>query len=199
MGTANLACGALGGFPICASSPRTPVARGSGARTQLTGVVGAMVVALLLLVAPGLDRYVPSAARAAVIIAAVLRVADVRGVMRLWSMNRTEGWSSIAAFAGVVVFGVLEGIAIAVVLSVDAFVARAWRPHSAELVRVEGRRGYHDRARHRRGRRVPGLVIVRFDAPLFFANCSLFEEIVRNAVSDYVRITGVNWVAWSER
>lgn len=184
VGAANLACGALGGFPICASSSRTPVARESGARTQLTGVVGAMVVALLLLVAPDLTRHVPSAALAAVVIAAVLRVADVRGVIRLWSMNRTEGWLSVAAFAGVVVFGVLEGIAIAVVLSLGAFVARAWRPHSAELVRVDGRKGYHDRSRHPHGRRVPGLVIVRFDAPLFFANCSLFEEVVRDAVAD---------------
>lgn len=192
VGAANLACGALGGFPISASSSRTPVARESGARTQLTGVVGAAVVALLLLVAPGLTRHVPSAALAAVVIAAVIRVADVRGVLRLWSMNRTEGWLSIAAFAGVVVFGVLEGIAIAVVLSLGAFVARAWRPHSAELVRIDGRKGYHDRSRHPRGRRVPGLVMVRFDAPLFFANCSLFEEIVRDAVADAP--TTVRWV-----
>jgi high affinity sulfate transporter 1 len=184
VGAANLACGALGGFPISASSSRTPVARESGARTQLTGLVGAAVVAALLLVAPGLTRHVPSAALAAVVIAAVLRVVDVRGVLRLWTMNRTEGWLSIAAFAGVVVFGVLEGIGIAVVLSLGAFVARAWRPHSAELVRVDGRKGYHDRARHPRGRRVPGLVMVRFDAPLFFANCSFFEEVVRDAVAD---------------
>ncbi|MCO8129088.1 SulP family inorganic anion transporter [Acidimicrobiia bacterium EGI L10123] len=192
VGAANLACGALGGFPICASSSRTPVARESGARTQLTSVVGAAVVALLLLVAPGLTSHVPSAALAAVVIAAVLRVADVRGVVQLWSMNRTEGWLSLAAFAGVVVFGVLEGIAIAVVLSLGAFVARAWRPHSAELVRVDGRKGYHDRARHPHGRRVPGLVMVRFDAPLFFANCSFFEDVVRDTVADSP--TPVRWV-----
>ena len=192
VGAANLACGALSGFPICASSSRTPVARESGARTQLTGVVGAAVVALLLLGAPGLTSHVPSAALAAVVIAAVLRVADVRGVVQLWSMNRTEGWLSLAAFAGGVVFGVLEGIAIAVVLSLGAFVARAWRPHSAELVRVDGRKGYHDRARHPHGRRVPGLVMVRFDAPLFFANCSFFEEVVRDTVADSP--TPVRWV-----
>ncbi|MGK2929583.1 MAG: SulP family inorganic anion transporter [Acidimicrobiales bacterium] len=182
VGAANIACGALGGFPVAASSSRTPVARESGARTQLTGVIGALLVVLLLVFAPEMTRNVPSAALAAVVIAAVVRVADLPGLVRLWSMSRTEGWVGIASFAGVVVFGVLEGIGIAVVLSLGAFVARAWRPHAAELVRVDGRKGYHDRTRHPSGRRVPGMIIVRFDAPLFFANTSFFEQVVREAV-----------------
>ncbi len=184
VGVANVACGVLGGFPVSASSSRTPVARESGSRTQVTGLVGALTVTLLLIVAPGLTADVPSAALAAVVIAAVARLADLPAVATLWSMSRTEGWLSIAASAGVVVFGVLEGIAIVVLLSLGTFVARAWRPHTAELVRVDDRKGYHDLARHRTGRRIPGLVLLRFDAPIFFANCSVFASLVLDAVAD---------------
>lgn len=182
LGAANLACGALGGFPVSGSASRTPAARESGARSQVAGLVGAGTVALLVLVAPGLTRQVPSAALAAVVMAAALRLADVAGLRELWELSRTELALSLTAFLGVVLAGVIEGIGIAVALSLAAFVAKAWRPHTAELVRVEGRKGYHDVARHPAGRRIPGLLILRFDAPLFFANASAFTEFVSQAV-----------------
>jgi high affinity sulfate transporter 1 len=193
LGVANLACGATGGFPVSASSSRTPVAQAVGARTQLTGVIGAVAVALVVAVAPGFTRHLPSSALAAVVIAAVVSVASVPAMVRLLRMNPTEFGLSLIAFGGVATLGVLRGIAVAVGLSLLAFVAKAWRPHTAELVRVERRKGYHDRARHPDGRRIPGLVIVRFDAPLFFANAQLFADFVTRSVDAAPR--PVRWVA----
>jgi high affinity sulfate transporter 1 len=193
LGAANLACGVAGGFPVSASSSRTPVAHASGARTQVTGVVGAVAVALVVALAPGFTLYLPSAALAAVVIAAVLSVADVRGSFRFLRMNPTEFVLSLTAFAGVATLGVLRGIAVAVALSLVAFVAKAWRPHMAELVRLERRKGYHDRGRHPEGRRVPGLLILRFDAPLFFANAQLFADFVHRSVNDAP--PPIRWVA----
>ena len=182
LGAANLACGLAGGFPVSASASRTPVAAAVGARTQVTGIVGAVAVVLVVALAPGFTRYLPSSVLAAVVIAAVLSVADVAGTIRLARINPIDCILSVSAFAAVATLGVLRGIAVAVGLSLLAFVARAWRPHTAELVRVEGRKGYHDQARHPDGRRIPGLAIVRFDAPLFFANGELFAGYVRTTV-----------------
>jgi MFS superfamily sulfate permease-like transporter len=181
------------GFPVSASASRTPVAQSVGARSQVTGVVGALAVAAVVGLAPGFTRYLPSAALAAVVIAAIASVADVPGTVRLLRLSPTEFALALTAFAGVATLGVLRGIAVAVGLALLAFVARAWRPHMAELVRVERRKGYHDRARHPEGRRIPGLVIVRFDAPLFFANAELFADFVTRSVAESPR--PVQWVA----
>jgi high affinity sulfate transporter 1 len=193
LGAANLACGVAGGFPVCASASRTPVAHATGARTQVTGVVGAAAVALVVAVTPGFTRHLPTSVLAAVVVAAVLSVADVAGTVRLLRMNPTDFALSLSAFAGVATLGVLRGVAVAVALSLVAFVARAWRPHVAELVRVERRKGYHDRGRHPDGRRIPGLLILRFDAPLFFANAQLFADFVRRSVDDAPQ--PIRWVA----
>jgi high affinity sulfate transporter 1 len=182
-GAANVGCGLFGGFPISGSSSRTPVAQQSGARTQLAGLVGAACVAILIIVAPGLTEYLPSSVLAAVVIAAVMSLADIPTVAGLWRMRRSEFLMSMAAFVGVALFGVLEGIGIAVVLSLVAFVVKAWRPHTAELVRIDGRKGYHDLSRNPRGKRIPGLLIIRFDAPIFFANSAEFSRFVRDSVN----------------
>jgi high affinity sulfate transporter 1 len=183
LGAANLACGLVGGFPVSASASRTPVARASGATTQITGLVGAAAVALVVVLVPGITRYLPSSALAAVVIAAVVSIVDVPGMVRLARVDRRESALALLAFTGVAVLGVLRGIGAAVALSLALFVARAWHPHTAELVRIDGRKGYHDRCRHPEGRAIPGLVILRFDAPLFFANGELFADFVRRAVS----------------
>ena len=183
IGAANVAGGLLGGFPISASSSRTPVAEQAGSRTQLTGVVGAVLVMAFVLLVPGLTALLPEAVLAAVVIAAVLSLIDVRGLARLWRMDRLDAVLSIAAFLGVLVVGVLEGIVVAIVLSLLAFFDRSWRPYRAELGRVRGLRGYHDLSRYpERGERIPGAVIVRFDAPLFFANGGAFADWVRTCV-----------------
>ncbi|HKP08696.1 MAG TPA: SulP family inorganic anion transporter [Microbacterium sp.] len=182
LGVANMAGGALGGFPVSGSSSRTPVAEQAGARTQLTGVVGAVLLIVFILVLPDLTRFLPSATLAAVVISAAISLIDARGVVRLVRINVVDAVLSAAAFLGVLVFGVLEGIVITIGLSFIAFVNRSWRPYRAELGRVEGLRGYHDLSRNPDARRVPGVVIVRFDAPLFFANGAIFDDWVRSRV-----------------
>ena len=182
IGVANVAAGLSGGFPISASSSRTPVAAHAGARTQLTGVVGAALVLAFVVLAPEATAHLPSAALAAVVIVAASSLVDLAGLRWLARVAPVEAALSLAAFLGVVLVGVLEGIAIALGLSVVAFLHQAWRPYRAVLGRRPGVRGYHDLARHPHGERIPGVVIVRFDAPLFFANGGIFDDFVRSAI-----------------
>ncbi len=182
IGVANVAGGLFGGFPVSASGSRTPVAEQSGAHTQLAGVVGAVAVLLFVLLAPGVTAYLPDATLAAVVIVAATALVDVRGTIRLWRMSTVEFGLAVAAFLGVALVGVLQGILVAVGLSFVAVVARAWQPHRAELVRTADRPGFHDIERHPDGQRIPGVVLVRFDAPLFFANGEIFGSFVRSVV-----------------
>ncbi|MFI6429100.1 SulP family inorganic anion transporter [Rhodococcus oryzae] len=184
IGTANVASGLLGGFPMSASSSRTPVAEQNGAKTQLVGVVGALAIVLFILVAPGVTGYLPSAVLASVVIVAATSLVDVRGMVAMWRMSKVEASLAIAAFLGVALVGVLEGIVVAIALSFVAVVVHAWQPYRAELVVVPDLDGYHDLARHPEGHRIPGLVIARFDAQLFFANGALFDDYVRGLVTD---------------
>ncbi|MEZ0448062.1 SulP family inorganic anion transporter [Cellulomonas sp. ICMP 17802] len=184
LGAANLATGLLGGFPVSGSASRTPVAVQAGARTQLTGVVAAVLLVAFMLVAPGLPAYLPSATLAAVVIAAASSFVDVHTLVRLVRMSRSDAALLVAAFLGVAFVGVLQGILVAVALSLAVFVRRAWEPYRAELVSVEGVPGFHDLSRHPEGERIPGLVIARFDAPLFFANGDVFDTWVRQLVAD---------------
>lgn len=183
IGAANVGAGLLGGFPIAASSSRTPVAEAAGSRTQLTGVVGAVLIVAFMLLAPGVTAFLPEATLGAVVIIAAARLIDVRGFVRLVRMNRVDAFLSAAAFLGVLIVGVLEGIAVTIALSLLAFVNQSWRPYRAELGRVTGLRGYHDLSRYPEGERLPGVVIVRFDAPLFFANGGIFDDFVRSRVA----------------
>jgi MFS superfamily sulfate permease-like transporter len=183
LGAANLAAGFFQGFPVSSSSSRTPVAEASGARTQLTGVVGAAAVALLLVFAPNLLEHLPSPALAAVVIASAIGLFEVRDLARIYRIQRWEFWLSMVCFAGVAVFGAIHGIGIAVVLAVIEFLWDGWRPHSAVLGRAEGVKGYHDITRYPDARRIPGLVMFRWDAPLFFANAELFRESVLDVIA----------------
>jgi high affinity sulfate transporter 1 len=184
LGAANLAAGFFQGFPISSSSSRTPVAEAAGARTQLTGVVGALAVALLLLVAPNLLQHLPTAALAAVVIAAAIGLFEVTDLLRIYRIQRWEFWLSIVCFIGVAVLGAIPGIGLAVAVAVIEFLWDGWRPHSAVLGRAEGVKGYHDIKRYPDARRIPGLVLFRWDAPLFFANAELFRERVLDAAKN---------------
>jgi high affinity sulfate transporter 1 len=178
LGLVNLASGALGGFPVSSSATRTPVAVQAGSRSQVTGLVAAAVIAVLIVAVPSATRFLPVAALAAVVVVAVAALVEVRAV---WDLRRIDPWEfvvSVVCFGCVVGFGVLIGILVSVALSFALFVRRAWRPYSTELVRVRGVKGYHDAARHPEGERVPGLVLFRFDAPLFFANADHFRTEV---------------------
>jgi len=183
LGAANLAAGFFQGFPISGSSSRTPVAETAGARTQLTGVVGALAVASLLLIAPNLLANLPTTALAAVVIGSAIGLIEVADLRRIYRVQRWEFWLSIACLAGVAVLGVIPGIGLAIVIAVIEFVWDGWRPYFAVLGRVEGVKGYHDIRRHPEARLVPGLVLFRWDAPLFFANAELFQNRVLDAVA----------------
>jgi anti-anti-sigma regulatory factor len=192
LGVANLAAAFFQGFPISSSSSRTPVAEAAGAKTQLTGVVGALAIALLLVLAPQLLQHLPHTALAAVVIASAIGLVEVSDLRRIYRIQRWEFWLSMACFAGVAAFGAIPGIALAIVIAVIEFLWDGWRPHSAVLGRVERVKGYHDIARYRDARLIPGLVLFRWDAPLFFANAELFHERVLDAVANSP--TPVNWI-----
>jgi high affinity sulfate transporter 1 len=192
LGAANLAAGFFQGFPISSSSSRTPVAEAAGARTQLTGVVGALSVAALLLVAPDLLRHLPSSALAAVVIASAIGLIEVTDLRRIYRIQRWEFWLSIVCTVGVAVLGAIPGIGLAIVIAVIEFLWDGWRPHSAVLGRAEGLKGYHDITRHPDARLIPGLVLFRWDAPLFFANAELFHQRALAAVA--ASPTPVRWL-----
>jgi high affinity sulfate transporter 1 len=184
LGAVNLATGLFQGFPISSSSSRTPVAEAAGAKTQLAGVVGAIAVALVLVFAPNLLKDLPSSALAAVVIAAAIGLFEFADLRRIFRIQQWEFWLSIVCFVGVAVFGVIPGIGIAIGIAVIEFLWDGWRPHYAVLGRVEGVRGYHDIKRYPSARRIPGLVLFRWDAPLFFANAEFFHQRVLEAIAE---------------
>ena len=183
LGAANLAAGFFHGFPISSSSSRTPVAEAAGAQTQLTGVVGALAVALILLLAPTLLRHLPYAALAAVVVASAIGLFEVADLIRIFRIQPWEFWLSIVCFVGVAVLGAIPGIGLAIAIAVLEFLWDGWRPHSAVLGRAEGVKGYHDITRYPNARQIPGLILFRWDAPLFFANAEFFKERILDAVA----------------
>ena len=179
IGTANIAAGLFQGFPVSTSGSRTAVAEQAGAKTQVTGLVGAVAITLILLLAPGMFRNLPQPTLAAVVIAAAMSLADVRGTVRLLHDRPTEFALSMAAFAGVVGLGVLPGIGVAVALSVGNVFRRTWWPYQTVLGRVPGIPGYHDVRSYPTAEQLPGCLIFRFDAPVIFANARTFREQIQ--------------------
>jgi high affinity sulfate transporter 1 len=183
IGAANLFAGIFSGFPVSTSSSRTAVAEQSGAKTQLTGVVaGAMVLAMLLFV-PGLVRNMPQPALAAIVITASISLFDVKALRRVYKMRRSEFYLAVICALGVILIGVLEGIVIAVIVAILQFFERSWRPYSAVLGEPEKMDGYHDLSRYPDAAQIPGLLMLRWDAPLFFANANIFRKRVRDLLA----------------
>jgi high affinity sulfate transporter 1 len=183
LGVGNLAAGLFQGIPISSSSSRTAVAEAAGAKTQLAGIIGAVAVALLLIFAPNLLQSMPSSALAAVVISAAIGLFEIADLRRIFRIQQWEFWLSMVCFAGVAVLGVIPGIGLAIVLAVIEFLWDGWRPHYAVLGRVDGVRGYHDIKRYPGARLIPGMVLFRWDAPLFFANAEQFRRCVLDAVA----------------
>jgi high affinity sulfate transporter 1 len=192
LGAANVASGLFQGFSVSSSSSRTPVAESAGAKTQVTGLVGAAAIALMLLFFPNLVQNLPDSALAAVVISAAIGLIEAAGVRKLYRLRKTEFLLSITCFLGVAVLGVIEGIFIAVGLALLDFIRRAWYPYDAVLGRVDGVKGYHDVTRYPDAKRIPGLLLFRWDAPLFFANAEVFADRVRLAIASSP--TPVRWV-----
>ena len=192
LGAANLAAGFFQGFPISSSSSRTPVAEAAGARTQLTSVVAALIIAFMLLMAPNLLQHLPTTALAAVVIASAIGLFEVTDLKRIYRIQPGEFWLSIVCLVGVAVLGAIPGIGLAIAIAIIQFLWDGWRPHSAVLGRAHGVKGYHDITRYPDARRIPGLVLFRWDAPLFFANAELFKERALDAVAKSP--TPVRWL-----
>jgi high affinity sulfate transporter 1 len=184
IGAANVAAGFFSGFAVSTSGSRTAVAEQSGAKTQLTGLVGAAVVAVLLLFLNSLLSDLPQSALAAVVIAAALSLMDFAALRRYARVRPSAFVLSLVASVGVIVFGVLEGIVIAVVLSVLLFFHHSWWPHGAVLGQVDGVGGWHDVSLHPGAAELPEIVVYRWEAPLFFANAGAFRTEVRKLVRD---------------
>jgi high affinity sulfate transporter 1 len=183
IGSANLLASLFQGFPVSTSGSRTAVAEQAGAKTQLTGVFAAVLVLVMLLFIPGLVRNMPQSALAAIIIAASLSLFDVGELRHLWSVQKSEFVLAIASILGVALVGVLQGIVIAVVISIFQFFERAWRPYAAVLGKPEGIPGYHDITRYPNASQLPGLLMIRWEAPLFFANANLFRKKIRMLIA----------------
>jgi high affinity sulfate transporter 1 len=187
VGAASVAAGFFQGFPVSTSGSRTAVAFQNGAKTQVTGLVGAISILMMLLVAPGLLRDLPQPALAAVVIAASMSLADISGLRRLRRQRTSEFVLALTAFLGVALLGVLPGIAVAVGLSILNVFRRAWWPHQALLGRAQGMPGYHDTTFRPTVEHLPGLIIYRFDAPLLFANARTFRLQVRHLAECHPR------------
>lgn len=184
LGAANVMCGLFGGFPTSGSTSRTAVASAIGSRTQLAGAISAVLIVMVLIGAGGALSDLPSSVLAAIVIVASFALFDVRTPLWLARVRRTDALALVIAMLGVVLIGVLEGIAIAIITSVVVFVWKRWRPYTAVLGRVRGRKGYHDVERHPDAYRIPGLLLFRFDAPLFFANAPYFETAILEAIRE---------------
>ena len=189
VGAANIAAGFFQGFAVSSSASRTAVADRSGARSQVTGVVGAGVVVLLLVAFNSLLADLPQAVLGAVVIAAAFSLVDVQTLRRYWPVRRSAVMVSLVASVGVILLGVLPGILVAVGLAILLFFRRNWWPHGEVLGRQESG-GWHSLTRVPGGREVEGIVVFRWEAPLFFANAGLF----RRQVVRLVREKHARWV-----
>ena len=184
IGAANLAAGLLQGFAVSTSGSRTAVVEQAGAKSQLASLVGAGIVVALLLFFNSLLADLPQAALAAVLIAAALSLLDLKVLVRYYRVRKSALALSIVASLGVIVLGVLQGIVIAIVLAVLLFFRRSWQPHGAVLGLVESLGGWHNVSRYPEARQIPGIVVYRWEAPLFFANSSAFRTQVRQVVAE---------------
>jgi len=174
MGIGNVGVGFTQGFPTSASQSRTAVADSSGMRTQLAQMLAAVAVGVFLVFFTGILKNVPQVALASIVIYAALGLIEERQLRALYRLDRMQFGLAIATFAGVVVFGMMTGILVAVGLSLAVFLGGVARPHDAVLGPVHGVDGFHEVSEGRGAEAAPGVVVYRFDGPLFFANADYF-------------------------
>ena len=185
LGTANVGAGLLQGFPVSSSASRTSLGDAAGSRTQLFSLVAlAAVLAVLLFLGPLLAQF-PDAALGAIVVYAAIRLIDLPGFSRLARFRRSELLLALGSLAGVLVFDILYGVLLAVALSVAVMLARIARPHDAIQGLVPGLAGMHDIDDYPQARTVRGLVVYRYDSPLFFANADDFRRRALAAVAGH--------------
>jgi len=183
IGVANIGAGLFQGFPINGSFSRSASAEDAGARTQLAGLVAALVVAATLLFLTPLFKNLPAAALGAIVIVAVSGLLDIDGLRRVWRIRREDFAMGVIALGGVLTFGVLEGLLIAVGVSLVALVYHATLPRRAVLGYVPDDDSFRDIERSNEAVTVSGVLVYRFDAPLFFANCRRLRDDIVDLVT----------------
>lgn len=182
LGAANVAVGVIGGFPVSSSGSRTALISASGGQSQVAGLVAAACGVVTVTLLPGVLSSFPQASLGAVVVFAAVRLIDLDGFRALFHYRRSEGFIALAAALGVAVLGVLPGLGVAVGLSLADLLRRVSRPHSAVLGFVPGLAGMHDITDYPQARQVPGLLVFRWDSPLFFANAHEFRDRTRAAL-----------------
>jgi SulP family sulfate permease len=180
LGASTVAAGLSHGYPVSGSFSRTAVNATSGARTQLAGMVSAGVVALTLAVLTPFFRPLPHAVLASVVVVAVAGLVDVREARRLWTVKRSDFWLLALAFTGTLAFGVELGLGISVVASLAVVLRQTTRPHVAVLGRIPGTTQFRNVDRAPAAVTTDGVVVIRVDAPLYFANLDYLREKLCN-------------------
>ncbi|MFJ4692288.1 SulP family inorganic anion transporter [Streptomyces sp. NPDC088766] len=184
LGTANLGAGALQGFPVSSSASRTALAASAGASSQAYSLVaGAGVLSVLLFLSPLLSRT-PTVVLGALVVYAAVRMIDLAGFRRLASFRRRELLLALGCLTGVLALDILYGVLVAVGLSVAELLSRVARPHDAVQGLVPGVAGMHDVDDYPQARTIPGLLVYRYDSPLFFANAEDFRHRALAAVDE---------------
>lgn len=181
MGAANIGAGAMSGFPVSSSASRTVIAYTSGARTQLYSIVAAIIVVLTILLFDNVIAAFPVAALGGLVIYAAVRLIDVQEFRRLWRFRKREFLIAISALLGVLLFDILYGVLAAVAISVIELLSRVARPHAAVLGQAPNVPGWHDIDDYPGAEQIPGLVVFRYDSPLFFANAEDFATRCQTA------------------
>jgi high affinity sulfate transporter 1 len=184
LGLANIGAGLTSGFPVSSSGSRTALARVSQARTPAYSLVTAVTVGCVLLFAGPILQDFPMAALGGLVVFAAVKIVEVNEFRWLWNFRRTEFWLGVATFVSVLTLDLLVGVGVAILLSVVAMLARVARPHAAVLGRVPGLAGMHDIGEYPTAEQVEGLLVFRYDSPLFFANAEDFRTRVLEAVDD---------------
>ncbi|MBL6801476.1 MAG: SulP family inorganic anion transporter [Synechococcus sp. BS307-5m-G38] len=180
-GAANIASSLTQGFVVTGADSRTAMAVTSGGKTQVTGLVAAATIALVLLLFTGPLQFVPVAALGVVLIAAALSLLDVISLRQFWRMDRREFGLSLITTAGVVALGSINGILVAVALAIIRFVKHTARPSVELLGEEKGLPGLHSIDRHGAAQAIPGMVLFRFNAPLVFFNADHFKQCALSA------------------
>lgn len=184
LGASNIGSGLVGGFPANGSQSRSFVNIAAGARSQVSNLVVIVLVVLTLLFLTSLFERLPQAALAGVLLVAAATLVDIPELRRIWTLNRADFWLALLAAALVVGVGVLRGVVAAVLLSLLWAAIRPYRAHTAVLARVPGTDRYRDLDKVDNPNQIPGLIVYRFDAPLYFANAEQFDQEIRRLVEE---------------
>lgn len=194
IGVASLLAGLFGGFALGASQSRTTLNDAAGAKSQLAGLIAAILIGVFLFFLTKLLDHLPAVAVAALLIHAGLHLLEPRAMRHLFALDRSAGWFAVLTALGVLTVGIVPGILVGILLSLIRVIQSFSRPYDAMLCEVAGRRGYHDVGDEEANGNdctLPGLIVYRFYAPLLFANAQYFVERLRELVS---RNPDVRWI-----